>query len=138
MFNHRIKDIVYYGMDWLCPKYDLALVKQLRAFYGNITASNIARYVTSIAQTGDLRMILVSHKLAYIYHTVSHSHFFKQLLNLKILRIYLLFIFPICCLTTDIRSLKILEYTTWQTWSYWYRLLDKMDVLDLYELHSLG
>jgi isopenicillin-N N-acyltransferase-like protein len=55
-WHPRVKNVVYYGMDWLCPNYDIPLLKQIRAFYGNISVENIARYMTSIVQTGDLHI----------------------------------------------------------------------------------
>jgi hypothetical protein len=39
-------------MDWLCPAYSAPLHKQLQHYYGNITAENTIRNITSIVQTG--------------------------------------------------------------------------------------
>ena len=39
-------------MDWLCPGYSSALHTQLTSHYGNITAENTIRNITSIVQTG--------------------------------------------------------------------------------------
>eukprot|EP01120_Amphizonella_sp_Union-15-10_P000168 TRINITY_DN10204_c0_g1_i1.p1 TRINITY_DN10204_c0_g1~~TRINITY_DN10204_c0_g1_i1.p1 ORF type:complete len:444 (+),score=73.68 TRINITY_DN10204_c0_g1_i1:42-1334(+) len=55
-WHPRIKDIVYYGMDWICPGYDLKLSEELKDFYGNITAENTIRYITALVQTGDLHV----------------------------------------------------------------------------------
>lgn len=49
-----IDDVVYWGMDWLCPAYNLALGNQLRKWHGNITTENTVRDIVSIVQTGNL------------------------------------------------------------------------------------
>jgi hypothetical protein len=53
-WHQRIPNVVYYGMDWNCPNYDIVLYNQLKATYGNITPEIAIRNITSIVQTGDL------------------------------------------------------------------------------------
>lgn len=53
-WHPKIKNIVYHGMDWLCPSFNQALAQQLTSLYGNLTAENSIRNVTSIVQTGSL------------------------------------------------------------------------------------
>ena len=57
--------IVYFGMDWLCPGYDSAMHTQLSAYYGNLTLANTKQYITGIVQTGvvgwDVVCRVVSH-----------------------------------------------------------------------------
>ena len=53
-WHPRIKDIVYYGMDWICPGYNLVLSEQIKKFYGNITAEITISDILPIVQTGDL------------------------------------------------------------------------------------
>jgi isopenicillin-N N-acyltransferase-like protein len=53
-WHPKIKDIVYHGMDWLCPSYNQVLANQLTTLYGNITVENAVKYVTPIVQTGSL------------------------------------------------------------------------------------
>eukprot|EP00698_Gefionella_okellyi_P003886 TRINITY_DN135_c0_g1_i1.p1 TRINITY_DN135_c0_g1~~TRINITY_DN135_c0_g1_i1.p1 ORF type:complete len:449 (+),score=102.01 TRINITY_DN135_c0_g1_i1:33-1379(+) len=55
-WHPRIRDIVYYGMDWLCPGYNQVLSQQLSQWHGNITAENAIRHVTPIVQTGNLHI----------------------------------------------------------------------------------
>jgi len=55
-WHPRMKNIVYYGMDWLCPGYNHVLNKQLAAYYGNISPAISIKYITSIVQTGDLHI----------------------------------------------------------------------------------
>ena len=55
-WHPHIKDVVYWGMDWLCPSYNEVLARQLMKYHGNITAQNTIRDVVSIVQTGDLHI----------------------------------------------------------------------------------
>jgi len=57
-WHPRIDDVVYHGMDWLCPPYSEVLAKQLNTVYGNITAENVIRDIVPIVQTGDLHIAL--------------------------------------------------------------------------------
>eukprot|EP00054_Salpingoeca_dolichothecata_P003339 m.26484 g.26484 ORF g.26484 m.26484 type:complete len:436 (-) comp13773_c0_seq2:137-1444(-) len=56
-WHPRINDIVYYGMDWLCPGYSEVLAAQLTKYRGDLTPQN-AINVTAITQTGDLHIAL--------------------------------------------------------------------------------
>ncbi|XP_066302975.1 protein dcd1A-like [Branchiostoma lanceolatum] len=51
-----IKDVVYWGMDWLCPGYSEVLAKQLRTLHGNLTAQSAIRAVMPYVQTGSLHI----------------------------------------------------------------------------------
>eukprot|EP01006_Ploeotia_vitrea_P021341 TRINITY_DN53706_c0_g1_i2.p1 TRINITY_DN53706_c0_g1~~TRINITY_DN53706_c0_g1_i2.p1 ORF type:complete len:391 (-),score=214.95 TRINITY_DN53706_c0_g1_i2:109-1281(-) len=55
-WHPRIENVVYYGMDWTCPNFDIVLARQLNAYHGNITAENTIRYITPIVQTGNLHV----------------------------------------------------------------------------------
>lgn len=55
-WHPRFKDIVYYGMDWLCPGYTLPMSEQLRAMYGSLTVENTISNLTAIVQTGDVHI----------------------------------------------------------------------------------
>jgi hypothetical protein len=52
-WHPRMTDVVYYGMDWNCPNYDIVLNNQLVAGYGAITPEYGILNITSIVQTGD-------------------------------------------------------------------------------------
>lgn len=58
-WHPQIENVVYWGMDWLCPGYTEVLSKQLQKYHGNITAENTIQFITAITQTGDLRIILL-------------------------------------------------------------------------------
>jgi len=53
-----IENVVYWGMDWLCPGYNRVLGAQLSKYHGNITAENTIRYITSITTTGNLHIVI--------------------------------------------------------------------------------
>jgi len=51
-----IQNVVYHGMDWLCPGYSKPLHDQLASLHGTLTPSLIASHVVPIVQTGDLHV----------------------------------------------------------------------------------
>lgn len=55
-WHPRIRDVVYWGMDWLCPAYSSVLARQIDHYHGNLTAYNTIRDIVSIVQTGDLHV----------------------------------------------------------------------------------
>lgn len=57
-WHPRIPDIVYYGMDWLCPSYNQAMANQLLKNYGNINAATTIANIISIVQTGDVHAVV--------------------------------------------------------------------------------
>ncbi|KAL5471501.1 hypothetical protein EMCRGX_G029624 [Ephydatia muelleri] len=68
-----IQDIVYWGMDWLCPGYSSVLARQLNAYHGNITAENTIQNILAIVQTGDLHIAIydLSNNLLYVSNAQS-------------------------------------------------------------------
>ena len=52
-WHPRIENVVYYGMDWLCPGYSKVLAQQLTKHHGDITPENTIRDITAITQTGE-------------------------------------------------------------------------------------
>ena len=58
-WHARIPNMVYYGMDWLCPGYSVVLHRQLKAYHGKLTPENTVKNVVPIVQTGDLHSQLV-------------------------------------------------------------------------------
>jgi isopenicillin-N N-acyltransferase-like protein len=55
-WHPRIPDVVYYGMDWLCPGYTVPLAKELQALHGSLSPENIVANVPALVQTGDLHV----------------------------------------------------------------------------------
>lgn len=66
-WHPRIQDIVYYGMDWLCPGYDRVLARQLKSLHGNLTAELALRHVTPIVQTGNLHIAFYDFPRMLLY-----------------------------------------------------------------------
>jgi len=60
-WHQRIDNIVYYGMDWLCPGYNEVLGTQLLTYYGNITAYNTMTDIVAKTQTGDLHIAIYDY-----------------------------------------------------------------------------
>jgi hypothetical protein len=54
---HRpIQNVVYHGMDWLCPGFNQALHDQLSKHWGNLSAELAIRDVTAVEQSGDTHL----------------------------------------------------------------------------------
>jgi len=70
-----IENVVYHGMDWICPGYNSVLHDQLQSFHGNLTVDNAIRQVMSIVQTGDLHVHITDlvNMLMYVAHAASDS-----------------------------------------------------------------
>lgn len=69
-WHPRITDVVYWGMDWLCPGYTLPLSKQLTALHGSITPEITIQNITAVVQTGDLH-IAIYDLTSMILHTAN-------------------------------------------------------------------
>jgi len=52
-WHPRMKGIVYWGMDWVCPAYNLVLSEQLKKYYGKINPEIAIKYTTSVEKSGD-------------------------------------------------------------------------------------
>jgi len=57
-WHAKIPQMVYYGMDWLCPGYSVVLHRQLKAYHGTLTPENTVKDVVPIVQTGDLHVVI--------------------------------------------------------------------------------
>jgi isopenicillin-N N-acyltransferase like protein len=55
-WHQPIPDVVYNGMDWLCPAYNQVLGDQLRKFHGQISEEVIVHDILPTAMTGDLHI----------------------------------------------------------------------------------
>ena len=53
-WHPRFKDIVYHGMDWLCPGYTIPLAARIKANYGQLTPATIITDIAAHVQTGDV------------------------------------------------------------------------------------
>ena len=66
-WHPRIPNVVYWGMDWLCPNDNRMLATQLKAYHGNLTAENTIRHITSYVTTGDLHIAIYDHSGMKMY-----------------------------------------------------------------------
>jgi isopenicillin-N N-acyltransferase-like protein len=62
-----IDDVVYWGMDWICPNDNRMLAHQLNALHGNLTAENTISDVVSYVGTGDLHIAVYDHAARLMY-----------------------------------------------------------------------
>jgi hypothetical protein len=53
-WHPRFNDLVYWGMDWLCPGYSRPLAAQIAAHYGALTPEIIITDIAAQVQTGDV------------------------------------------------------------------------------------
>lgn len=70
-WHPRIPEIVYWGMDWVCPNDNRMLSHQLNAFYGNLTVENTIQSITSYVQTGDVHISVYDHAKRHMYVSVA-------------------------------------------------------------------
>jgi hypothetical protein len=66
-----LENVVYHGMDWLCPTYSKVLNQQLSLYHGKLTPEVALRYVMSIVQTGDLHVYVIDLTDMQLY--VAHA-----------------------------------------------------------------
>lgn len=66
-WHFKIPQVVYYGMDWLCPGYSLTLGTQLRKFWGKITIENTIQEIVARTQTGNLQICVYDLTNQFIY-----------------------------------------------------------------------
>eukprot|EP00658_Telonema_sp_P-2_P032909 TRINITY_DN24262_c0_g1_i1.p1 TRINITY_DN24262_c0_g1~~TRINITY_DN24262_c0_g1_i1.p1 ORF type:complete len:489 (+),score=146.71 TRINITY_DN24262_c0_g1_i1:90-1469(+) len=66
-WHPRISEVVYWGMDWVCPNDNSMLSHQLQALHGNITADNTIREIVPYVQTGDLHIAVYDHSAMTMY-----------------------------------------------------------------------
>lgn len=74
-WHPHIQNVVYWGMDWLCPGYSQVLAKQLTTYHGNVTAENTIHNIVSIVQTGDLHVAVydLPNELLYVANAKADS-----------------------------------------------------------------
>ena len=66
-WHPKIKDVVYNGMDWLCPNYDTVLAQQLQTYYGFIDEQTLVRNILPTVQTGDLHAAIYDVTASQVY-----------------------------------------------------------------------
>ncbi|CAF0785636.1 unnamed protein product [Brachionus calyciflorus] len=66
-WHPKITNVVYHGVDWLCPSFNQVMAGQITKLYGNLTTENAIRDVTSIVQTGSLLVTYYDFENDVIY-----------------------------------------------------------------------
>jgi hypothetical protein len=56
-WHKKIDNIVYNGMDWLCPSYNQKLGDSLTKYYGSINAETTIKNILPTVQTGNLHIL---------------------------------------------------------------------------------
>lgn len=72
-WHPRVKDVVYWGMDWLCPNDNSMLSHQLSLLHGNITVENTIRDIMSYVGTGDVHVAVYDHADYAMYVAVARQ-----------------------------------------------------------------
>jgi isopenicillin-N N-acyltransferase-like protein len=55
-WHPRIPNVVYNGMDWLCPSFQYKLYQQITSQYGQITPESTIENISAVVKTGDVHM----------------------------------------------------------------------------------
>lgn len=68
-WHPQVRDVVYNGMDWLCPNFDIVLGQQL-AKYGataSISPQTLAGHILPTVQTGSLHVAVYDLEASVVY-----------------------------------------------------------------------
>jgi len=70
-WHPRIRDTVYYGMDWNCPPYSQRLSERISANHGKIDAEVVARDLAALTATGNLQVSIYDLSHNYLYLAIA-------------------------------------------------------------------
>eukprot|EP01092_Planopodium_desertum_P004115 TRINITY_DN18146_c1_g2_i2.p1 TRINITY_DN18146_c1_g2~~TRINITY_DN18146_c1_g2_i2.p1 ORF type:complete len:149 (-),score=24.65 TRINITY_DN18146_c1_g2_i2:47-493(-) len=67
-WHPQIDDVVYWGMDWLCPSFNFVLSTQIKKYYGQITPEIAIQYLTAVEMSGDNHIVYydLTNSLFYV------------------------------------------------------------------------
>ncbi|CAF1338626.1 unnamed protein product [Adineta steineri] len=67
-WHPQITNVVYNGMDWLCPSYQYKLYQQIMEQYGHITPESTIQNISAIVKTGDVHVAVydLSENILYL------------------------------------------------------------------------
>lgn len=66
-WHPQIDDVVYWGMDWICPNDNRMLATKLQALHGELDAANTISDVMPYVGTGDLHSVVYDHAAMLMY-----------------------------------------------------------------------
>lgn len=73
-WHPRIKHMVYYGMDWICPSYNQVLSEQLTKYYGSFSPDVGLRYITPVEKSGDSHAAYYDLTAMHLYVAFAGPH----------------------------------------------------------------
>ena len=71
-WHAKIENVVYWGMDWLCPSYSGRLHDMIKKYWGHITPENTISDIIGRTQTGDLHVAVYD-----LTEMVMYASFYK-------------------------------------------------------------
>lgn len=80
-WHQPIDNIVYHGMDWVCPGVSQTLHDQLKKNYGNLTAELAIRDVTAVEQSGDTHLAYYDLKNMNMYVSFARQSYLEGPVN---------------------------------------------------------
>jgi len=74
-WHPKIPNVVYWGMDWICPNDNLILSQQIKKYYGKLTPETSIRYTTSVEQSGDNHLAFydLTNLIMYVSFAAQHN-----------------------------------------------------------------
>jgi hypothetical protein len=74
-WHPRIKDVVYWGMDWICPGDNKILSEQIIANYGKLSPAIGISQLTSVEQSGSNHLAYydLTNMMVYVAFAAPHS-----------------------------------------------------------------
>lgn len=66
-WHPKISNVVYWGMDWLCPPFNQRFAEQLNTYYGNLSAENTIRNILPSIDSGNLQAVVYDLTDNFVY-----------------------------------------------------------------------
>jgi len=73
-YHPLINNVVYWGMDWLCPSYDTVLSGQINKYYGKLTPQVGIQYLTAVERSGSNHAAYYDLTNLHLYVSFAASH----------------------------------------------------------------
>eukprot|EP01100_Stratorugosa_tubuloviscum_P007887 TRINITY_DN3252_c0_g1_i1.p1 TRINITY_DN3252_c0_g1~~TRINITY_DN3252_c0_g1_i1.p1 ORF type:complete len:453 (+),score=217.01 TRINITY_DN3252_c0_g1_i1:97-1455(+) len=73
-WHPRIPNVVYWGMDWLCPSYNYVLSQQILKYYGKLTPEIGIRYLSPVEKSGSNHVAFYDATKELVYVAFASPH----------------------------------------------------------------
>jgi len=73
-WHPKMDSIVYWGMDWDCPSYNLVLSQQIAKYYGKLNAQVAMQYISSVQMSGDNHLAFYDLTNLQLYVSFAAPH----------------------------------------------------------------